>query len=660
MSEEGKRPDVEEEPAAGGDDAAGEEELTVGGTIEEEQPRQGRPIVNDLIAGGVLLLVIILGLYFFIGFGGEEPRERPEVQVAEEPLPEREEPVLRQPAPVEEWSPEEFRLPPPRQADDVSVALEHAQEALAAGRLIEPEGDNALESFRSVLETEPDNQAAQQGIEQIVDRLTAQAGTAMDEGRVREALERISAIRAIRPDAERLGELEARVEERREVIELLSTASSHLQEDRLVAPEDGNALTTYRRVLEIDPGNADAEQGILNVERRLLELATAAARDLEFQRAAEVLATAEGVREGPGEVEETRANIADFRQQTLERLEQQVRAAIAAADHEEAERLVAQVERVAPGSELATELSQEATRARVYAQFQPGDTFQEELAGGGQGPVLVVLPVGQFRMGSPENEPGHRSYEAPRHDVTLSSAVAMSRSEVTVGQFRRFVEATGQTTDAERSGSSTVYSENTGRMERRNNTYWIHDFHGDRADDDLPVIHVSWNDASAYAQWLAEQTGEPYRLPSEAEWEYAARGGTTSPYWWGSGSPDDRVENLTGEGDRSDSGRSWTRYFAGYRDNYWGPAPVASFQSNPFGLYDIMGNISEWVEDCWHDSYARAPADGTAWVNVGCERRVVRGGSWGSPPDRSRSAYRVSGSPDTHTVQVGFRVARNL
>ncbi len=259
-----------------------------------------------------------------------------------------------------------------------------------------------------------------------------------------------------------------------------------------------------------------------------------------------------------------------------------------------------------------------------------------------------------------EGEQGRRSYEGPRHQVTFSNGFAFSRTEVTVGEFRRFVEDTGYTTDAERTGSSSVYSEDSGRVERRNGIHWIHDFHGDRADADLPVIHVSWNDAKAYTDWLSEQTGESYRLPSEAEWEYAARGDTTTPYWWGTGSPDETVENLTGEGDRSDSGRSWNQSFQGYRDGFWGPAPVGRFEPNPFGLMDIGGNVGEWVEDCWHDSYARAPGDGSAWVNQGCERRVVRGGSWGSPPDRTRSAYRISGAPTTHTTQVGFRVTKDL
>lgn len=641
----------------------GEREAVVGGELDEEGDSEGRPLIYDILGGVVLLLGIIIGLYFYIGIGGqqevretptalEEPRERTETEQRE---------VSRAaPEPVEEWSPGEFQMPPPEQADDVGVALEEAQAAMDAGRLIEPEGDNALAKFRSVLESEPDNEDAQAGIDEIVNQLVDQANDALDDGRVEEALELVSAVETIRQDAEGLANLQDRVEQSREIIELLSTASDAVQEGRLVSPEDDNALARYRAVLEIDPENSDARQGIENLERRLLEQATAAARERNFGEAESLLAQAETVREEDGAVPEARETVAEIRDQNFGNLMSRAREALEAEDYEEADTLISQAEQIQPDSSEVDALRQELTRARVYARYAPGDTFSDELAAGGQGPTMVVLPVGSFQMGSPEDEDGRRNFEGPRHQVSFSNGFALSRTEVTVGEFRRFVEATGYTTDAERSGSSSVYVEDSGRVERRNGIYWIHDFYGDRADADLPVIHVSWNDAEAYAEWLSEQTGESYRLPSEAEWEYAARADTTTPYWWGVGAPDETVENLTGERDRSEAGRSWNKAFDGYDDGYWGPAPTGRFESNPFGLMDMAGNVSEWVEDCWHDSYARAPSDGSAWVNQGCERRVVRGGSWGSPPDRTRSAYRISGAPTTHTTQVGIRVAKDL
>ena len=173
-------------------------------------------------------------------------------------------------------------------------------------------------------------------------------------------------------------------------------------------------------------------------------------------------------------------------------------------------------------------------------------------------------------------------------------------------------------------------------------------------------MHVSFNDAAAYVAWLSERTGKRYRLPSEAEWEYAERAGSTARYAWGAANPARVIGNFTGDGDRSVSGRSWTKAFPRYNDGYWGPAPTGRFAANAFGLFDMSGNVSEWVEDCWHDSYLRAPADGSAWINPGCGRRVVRGGSWGSAPEQTRSAFRVSAADDTRSARVGIRVARDL
>jgi formylglycine-generating enzyme required for sulfatase activity len=173
-------------------------------------------------------------------------------------------------------------------------------------------------------------------------------------------------------------------------------------------------------------------------------------------------------------------------------------------------------------------------------------------------------------------------------------------------------------------------------------------------------VHVSWDDARAYAEWLSAATGKSYRLPSEAEHEYVQRAGTTTRFRWGDGDPREVLGNFTGLGDRSPTGRSWTRGFPDYADGYWGPAPVSSFPPNAFGVHDMDGNVAEWVEDCWHDSYLRAPADGRAWVNPGCARHVVRGGSWGSAPEQFRPAYRASASRELRSGRTGFRVVRDL
>jgi formylglycine-generating enzyme required for sulfatase activity len=173
-------------------------------------------------------------------------------------------------------------------------------------------------------------------------------------------------------------------------------------------------------------------------------------------------------------------------------------------------------------------------------------------------------------------------------------------------------------------------------------------------------VHVSWSDAVAYTRWLSAQTGQRYRLPSEAEFEYVLRAGSQALYPWGGGTPQVIVGNLTGSGDLSRSGRRWSNAIPGYRDAYWGPAPVRNFPVEPFGTFDMIGNVAEWTLDCWHDSYQRAPDDGSAWVNPGCPRRVARGASWSSALDFARSAARQAMHEDTTSARLGFRVVREL
>ena len=173
-------------------------------------------------------------------------------------------------------------------------------------------------------------------------------------------------------------------------------------------------------------------------------------------------------------------------------------------------------------------------------------------------------------------------------------------------------------------------------------------------------MHIALADALAYAQWLSRQTGHRYRLPTEAEFEYVLRAGKRGLYPWGAAPPKQIVGNLPGDGDLSRLGRSWGNAIPGYRDAFWGPSPVRNFPVERFGTFDMIGNVSEWTFDCWHDSYQRAPVNGSGWVNPGCQQRVVRGASWGSSLDQARSAARLSIHAETSTARLGFRVARDL
>ncbi|NUS38668.1 MAG: formylglycine-generating enzyme family protein, partial [Lysobacter sp.] len=311
-----------------------------------------------------------------------------------------------------------------------------------------------------------------------------------------------------------------------------------------------------------------------------------------------------------------------------------------------------------PGDPAATELRQRIDLATYYGLFRPGQAFTDTLGLAARGPEMIVVPHGAFRMGADDG--GGGDSERPVHNVRFARGFAISRTEVTVGQFRQFVEATGYRPTSTRRGFSLAYDELSGNFVRRSEVDWTRAYDGSRAADDLPVIHVSAHDADAYAEWLSERSGRRYRLPSEAQFEYALRAGSRTRYPWGDGGPPTGTGNLTGTRDRSPSGREWNNAFAGYGDGYWGPAPVGSFAPNAFGLHDMAGNVSEWVADCWHDSYRRAPTDGDAWVNPGCRSRVVRGGAWASAPEQTRSAWRAPSGVDTTNARIGFRVVREL
>ncbi|MBI2132455.1 MAG: formylglycine-generating enzyme family protein [Candidatus Tectomicrobia bacterium] len=229
---------------------------------------------------------------------------------------------------------------------------------------------------------------------------------------------------------------------------------------------------------------------------------------------------------------------------------------------------------------------------------------------------MVVVPAGSFLMGSPPSERGHRPEEGPLQRVTVAKAFAMGRYEVTFAQWDACV--------AEGGCAHAPQDRGWGR-------------------GNMPVIYVTWRDARDYAKWLGQLTGHPYRLPSEAEWEYAARAGSAAPYWWGGEVGVDRANC-----DRC--GRSSSRQ----------PTPVGSFTANPFGLFDVHGNVWEWAADCWNGSLAGAPADGSAWTTGQCELRVLRGGAWGLEPANTRSARRFAGKADARSGKQGFRVAMTL
>lgn len=239
-------------------------------------------------------------------------------------------------------------------------------------------------------------------------------------------------------------------------------------------------------------------------------------------------------------------------------------------------------------------------------------------------PEMVSIPAGCFQMGSSESESGRSSNESPQHRVCVK-AFQMGKYEVTNAQFRNF------------------------RSNHNSGEYKGHSLN----DDKQPVVNVTWNDAVAYAEWLSQQTGKNYRLPSEAEWEYAARAGTTTVRYWGD-SPDQACAyaNVTDKTAKSKFGWDWN---FNCDDNYVVSAPVGQYQPNDFGLYDMLGNVWEWNQDKWHDSYSGTPTDGSACESGNANSHVLRGCSWYREPDICRSAVRFNFNDSLN--DLGFRIA---
>ena len=280
------------------------------------------------------------------------------------------------------------------------------------------------------------------------------------------------------------------------------------------------------------------------------------------------------------------------------------------------------------GGIAAAQVAQSADACRDGSTWRAGCVFRECA----DCPELVVVPAGTFLMGSVNNEDWRATYEgtqpeaanvfsllkyeSPQHRVTIPKPLAIGRYEVTFDEWDRCVDEGGC-------------------RHRPDDREWGR---GKR-----PAINLSWLDAKAYTAWLSKKTGHTYRLPSEAEWEYAARAGTSTPYWWGRelGAKQANCRDCnTGEGAKT--------------------LPVGSYKPNSFGLFDTAGNAAEWVEDCWNDNYRGAPANGSAWTSGQCRLRALRGGAFDSQARYLRATARFRYDHDVRYVANGFRVVREL
>ena len=299
---------------------------------------------------------------------------------------------------------------------------------------------------------------------------------------------------------------------------------------------------------------------------------------------------------------------------------------------------------VAPPSPMAQVARPTPSPALPAAVARPGTVLRDCPTC----PLLTVVPTGRFEQGSAVGLPGSSRFEQPRHEVVIAGLLAMSSRTVTVGEFGEFAAATNR----EMQGCDTY----DGEWRHRPKASWRDPGFTQTAMH--PVTCASWNDAVAYARWMSAKTAHRYRLPTAAEWEYAARaGGEALQPWEASGQGACASANV--------ADLSAGRRFPGWKvfacdDGYTYTAPVASFKANAFGLNDMLGNVLQWTEDCWHVDYVGAHADGSARVDGDCTDHELRGGSWFTSPAYVRASYRNHFAADYRTSSVGFRLVREL
>ncbi len=280
------------------------------------------------------------------------------------------------------------------------------------------------------------------------------------------------------------------------------------------------------------------------------------------------------------------------------------------------------------------------------AKPAPGESFQDcDIC-----PEMVVVPAGSLQMGSPSYEEGRRDWEDSLHRVAIPHDFAVSKFEITKEQFRVFIDETGYVASQE--CSTNVDDE----WDYRANSWRDPGYYQDGRH---PVVCVTFTDVSRYLDWLSAKAGVNYRPLTEAEWEYAARAGTTTARYWG----DDPNLGCAYANVRDQTLKNTFSHWsdaAECHDNYVRTSPVGSYRANSFGLHDMLGNVWEWTADCWNENYNGAPSDGSAWTAGDCGKRVVRGGTWFQRPTRSRSANRGWSTTDYAGFHGGFRVARDL
>ncbi len=463
-----------------------------------------------------------------------------------------------------------------------------------------------------------------------------------------------------RRQAQEAAKAEVAQEREKKISDLLSAATEDMSRDRLTSPAGANAWEKYQAVLALEPGHKIASAGLDRIIDRYVSKFEASLRSKDFAEAegyvsriqsvyadapmlselADRLSVAQEADRQRREAEAARhrqaaAEAERLRQSKIARYEGKFEEAMNRNNVAMADRYVDSLRVVnAPGSLLSALTDRlSATEQRVGRRFKDCADC----------PEMVVVPSGSFMMGSPGSEEGRQDNEGPRHRVNIGYPLAVGVYEVTRREFSKFVSDTGYN-----AGNCHVWNSSSEKWEAQSGLSWRNPDY--TQTDSHPVVCVSWKDAQSYVRWLSEKTGHRYSLLSESEWEYVARAGTDTPFYFGSTISTDQA-NYNGDyiygGGRKGVDRGKT-------------VSVGSFRANGWGVYDMHGNVWERVQDCWNDSYVGIPVDGSSWESGDCGKRVRRGGSWGYEPRYLRFASRSWSSTDFRDNYNGFRVVRRF
>lgn len=578
-------------------------------------------------------------------------------EVAEKPVPE---PKVLPPAVLEQVEiPEWLNDSSEYELENLTVndLLKLAQLAHEQGHDFFPDNQNTLVYLLNAKELGVDSPEVDELLTTINARLYTDAEQAIRDYDAQTLTALTSRLKSINENDPNINNYTNQISVIYTLDRLAKEANQYLLANTLYLDNQKDAVHTLINALKID----ENYQPLLVLKTQILDslksTALRAAQELDFTIADEQIRIMKELDEIHPSTLSTINEIQQQKQSRFAYLDQQFYIAINDLNLNRANTMIEELSDLEVSASQLNGYIELYEKTRIYGAHEIGSEFNDLTANGRPGPTMVVMPTGSFYMGS-QTGPKH---QRPRHLVEIDYGFAVAKNEVTVGEFKAFIDATNYQTTAERNNRSEIYDEGTGRFKNKYNINWRNDYLGKPANENLPVIHVSWQDANAYSNWLSETTGENYRLLSEGEFEYILANGKNTLYPWGNEEPQQTWGNFSGAKDKFKRSRiRWREGFTDYSDGYWGPAPVGSFITNILGLNDLSGNVMEWVDDCWHDSYIRAPGDGSAWVNRGCENRVIRGGNWGSANTEYKVHHRIKAEINLTDPRLGFRVAKTL